>query len=206
MKQTTLAALLLAAILPCAAQADDLPYRYLDLGYLSTRYGSNSGLDNGNGYLVRGSFALPANWVAQASYSHVSADITNSGGVSFSMNHYNLGAGYRIALTDKLDLVPSFAFAQEHDSTSFASKSYSGYDLGLTLRGVVSDQLEWKLRALHTSAGIGGNSANLLGAGIAYTFAPQFAAGAEYAHARNSGANNSSLSINTFMLFARWNF
>ena len=206
MKQTTRAALLLAAILPCAAQAEDLAYRYLDLGYLSTSYSSDSGLDNGNGYLLRGSFALPQNWLLQGSYSHVSADFTNSGGVSFTMNHYNLGVGYRYALGDKLDLVPSFAFAQEHDSTSFASKSYSGYDLGLTLRGIVSEQLEWKLRATHTSAGIGGNDANLLGAGIAYKFTPQFAGGVEYAHARNSGANGSSLSINTFGIFARWMF
>lgn len=173
---------------------------------MSTRYGSNSGLDNGDGYWLRGSFALPADWLLQGSYSHVSADITNSGGMSLSMNHYNLGAGYRFSLGDQLDLVPSLAYASEHDSTRFASKSYSGYDLGLTLRGVVSDQLEWKLRALHTSAGIGGNSANLLGAGVAYKFAPQFAVGAEYAHARNSGANGNNLSINTFGVFARWEF
>ena len=205
MKKTALAALLLAAALPLAAQADDTAYRYLDLGYLSTSYSDSSGLDNGNGYLVRGSFALPANLLLQGSYFHVNADFT-FGGVSFTMEHANLGLGYRYTLTDSLDLVPSFAIAQERDSTSFASKNYSGYDLGLTLRGVITDQLEWKLRALHTSAGIGGNNANLLGAGIAYKFTPQFAGGAEYAHARNSGTNNSSLSINTFMLFARWMF
>lgn len=149
---------------------------------------------------MRGSFALPANWLLQGSYSHVNADIAGTGG-SFTMNHYNLGAGYRFALADRLDLAPSLAFASEQDSTSFTSKSYSGYDLGLTLRGIATDQLEWKLRALHTSAGIGGNSDNLLGAGVAYRFINQFAAGADYARARNSG-----LSINSFDIFARWTF
>ena len=197
-KGILLSALWLGAALTGAAQADDLGYKYLDLAYLSTSYSGGAGLDNGNGYLLRGSLALPENWLLQGSYSHVAADITNSGGVSLSMNHYNLGAGYRIALADKLDLVPSLAYASEHDSSSFASKSYSGYDLGLTLRGLATDQLEWKLRAVHTSAGIVGQSANLVGAGVAFRLNDRLAVGGEYAHASNNG-----LGINTLAIFGR---
>lgn len=121
MKRTVkyaLATVFLPFTLPLVAAAqEDLSYSYLEGDYVSLDIDGIdeqgdviADIDDGNGFGVRSSLALGANFFVFADYSETNSDVTFNPGSGIlpqdtDINRLNAGAGFRMPLMDRTDLV-----------------------------------------------------------------------------------------------------
>ena len=120
MKRTikyAVAAVCLPLTMPLVAAAQDLSYTYLEADYVSLDIDGVDeqdnlidDLDDGNGFGVRSSLALASNFFVFADYSETSSDVTFNPGSGLlpqetDINRLNAGAGFRMPLMDRTDLV-----------------------------------------------------------------------------------------------------
>lgn len=174
-----------------SAYADAPRYDFLDLGYQTFNNPSGSGFSSDHGYGLDGSYAFTDDIIGTASYDHEKADI-NAFGISgtASNNSYEAGVGYRFALSDSIDLVPSLSYA--HVSPTYdapglvfsSSGSNSGYDAGVLLRAMVTPAVELDANVDHTTPSA---SANTVGVAGLYNFTHSFAVGLGYASEKANG-------------------
>ena len=206
---------LLAALLSCTAHATGLGYTYLDLDYFHIMPPSPL-VDSHDAYGVFGSYALPANLVLSGSYLHSSYPankFTTTLGDETD-NDTQLGIGYRIPLSDRIDLVPGLDYVSDRSDYgglgSVANTDGKGYDLNLTPRFLVTDALELNaevdhFRVHYTEAFRLRPDFNTIGNGISvgavYSFTRSFALGGDYAHSTSDGSIAKS-----YDLFARFYF
>ena len=174
-----------------SAYADAPRYDFLGLSYQTINDPSGSAYSSDHAYGLDGSYAFTDNIIGSASYGHEKADI-NAFGISgtASSNSYAAGVGYRFALSDSIDLVPSLSYV--HVSPSYdapglvfsSSGSNSGYDAGVLLRAMVTPVVELDASVDHSTPGA---SSNTVGVAGLYNFTRSFAVGLGYASEKANG-------------------
>jgi len=180
MKFTSLKSFVIAAgILSIGAQAANntssansryaqtsLPKSSMNYTYAGIKYESQQ-LDKYNcdqdGLSLYGSFDLNGQWFAQGSYTDVSGD-KDCGSETLS-----IGAGYRAAFKNSMDIYGSISF---EDTSVDLGESDSGIVLAGGLRGYLAHQLEGKIEVAHHTAFDG---TTLINGGLVYWFNTQFA-------------------------------
>ncbi len=198
--KTAIVGALVAAAFSTAALADAPRYNFGDLSYSSISDPSGSGLSSDHAFGLDGSYAFTDRVIGIASYAHESADFNFFGsGGSVSSNLYSVGAGYRVPLTDSVDLVPNLSFASADTSVSGGgSSSDTGYVAGVMLRAVVAPQWEVDGSVNHSSVG---SAATSVGIGALYDITPEWSVGFAYQNTSTSGD-----SFNSWTLAARYYF
>lgn len=204
---------LLAALLSCTAHADGLGYTYLDLDYFHLMPDPSGPQAAHSAYAVFGSYALPANLVLTGSYLHSSYPFDKQFPQAGDQteNDAQLGVGYRVHLSDRIDLVPGLAYFSKRTDFEILSLDGKGYDLSLTPRFLVTDALELNAEVDHFRVHYSYNITqyrpdyNSIGNGVSvgavYSFTHSFALGGDYAHSTSNGSIGKS-----YDLFARFYF
>jgi len=160
MKRILLAALA-AAVLPLAAQADDLSYTYLQAGY-NAAHNDNSGRDT-HGWSGDGSYALGEHFQVLAGFAHSNRDLPSD--PNASVNAWRLGAGFHTPIGGKTDFVADVDYHQASiDGVNRDTKRYSG-ELGV--RSALAPRFEgWALAGYshaHDPNGDGRNNGEVFG-------------------------------------------
>lgn len=168
------ASLLLAAA-PLAAQAEDMSYSYIDLGWVNTDFDGLGESADGPG--VRGSIAFGENFFAFGEYTMQEADVL---GVSVDVDQIAVGLGGRLGISDRADLVGRVGYTELDASGAGASADADGYLVSAGIRGQVTDSFELEGHVIHTDLGSDGGDETALAVGGRYFFTKTFAVGAEY--------------------------
>lgn len=162
--------LLLAAV-PLAAQAEDMSYRYIQLGYLETEI---DGLGpDADGFGSRGSFAFANNFF-------VFTEISKQEVLDIDIDQYAVGLGGHYPLAANLDLVGRIGWARiEADAGGGFDAADDGYLAGLGVRARAGDHLQFEAGVVHVDFG---SDANDTGVELAarYHFNKNWAAALEY--------------------------
>ncbi len=160
---------LLLAAAPLAAQAEDMSYSYVDLGWLSTD------IDNGptaDGFGLRGSIGFAENFFAFAEYSNQQVS-------GVDVDQYAVGLGGRFGISENVDLVGRAGYIQADASSGGFSIDDDGYLVSAGIRGRVADGFELEGHVIHRDFG-GGSDDTSVAVGGRYFFTENFAVGAEY--------------------------
>ena len=162
--------LLLAAV-PLAAQAEDMSYRYLQLGYLDTEIDGSS--ENADGFGTRGSFAFANNFF-------VFTEISKQEVSSIDIDQYAVGLGGHYPLATNLDLVGRIGWAKiEADAGGGFSADDTGYLAGVGVRAKVGENVQLEAGVIHVDYGSGSDDTGVELA-ARYHFNRNWAAGLEY--------------------------
>ena len=160
---------LLLAAAPLAAQAEDMSYSYVDLGWLSTD------IDNGptaDGFGLRGSIGFAENFFAFAEYSNQQVS-------GVDVDQYAVGLGGRFGISENVDLVGRAGYIKADASSGGFSIDDDGYLVSAGIRGRVADGFELEGHVIHRDFG-GGSDDTSVAVGGRYFFTENFAVGAEY--------------------------
>jgi hypothetical protein len=163
---------LLLAALPLAAQAEEMSYSYLDLGY------NEADLDNiadGDGIALRGSVGFAENFFVFADYA------TFGFPASIDLDQYVVGLGGHLAIAENVDLVGRVGYTELDLSVpGLGSEDADGYIVSAGIRGRVTDSFELEGHAIHTDLGSDVRDSTALAVGGRYFVTETFAIGAEY--------------------------
>lgn len=135
--EVAVAAVCLPLTLPVVAAAqEDLSYSYLEGDYVSLDIDGVDeqgdlidDIDDGNGFGVRSSLALSSRFFVFADYSETNSDVTFDSGTGIlpqdtDINRLNAGAGFRVPLMDRTDLV----FRGAYTDIDFGDFDFGGSD------------------------------------------------------------------------------
>lgn len=135
-----LCAIVLAAILPVSAEASELNYSYVELDYLNSRHAATSpggsGADS-DGYGIRGSFGFAENFYVTAAYANSEF---NGAGSGFDNDKWNVGFGYHHQMYEQADWFVEANYTKIDSNFALTDDSY--FDVGVGLRGSISDRFE----------------------------------------------------------------
>jgi hypothetical protein len=151
----TLLALALAVALPLSAQAaegDKLSYTNFEADYVSADV---TGINNMDGFAVRGSAAFGTRWYATGSWARVSkGDIDLGYGVPVDVDFEQtvLGIGWHADISDKAAFIAEAAYVRDNfdvanNSIGSDDHGYDGYRLTAGLRGKLTPRFEGEVRA-----------------------------------------------------------
>jgi len=164
-------AVLLAAM-PVAAQAEDMSYSFIDLGY--SEVDIDSGGPTGDGFGVRGSVGFAENFFVFADYS--SYDF--SGGVD--VDFYSVGLGGHMEIADNVDLVGRAGYAKADASAGGGfGLDDDGYVVAAGVRARPADSFELEGNVIYTDFGSGADD-TAVAVAARYFFTKNFAVGAEF--------------------------
>ena len=122
-----------------AMHADELSYTYAEAGYARVT-GETGDIDfDGGGIGLSGSFAFTENMFATASYGHTKVDFNHTD-VDADFDSYQIGIGAHMPLQDNLDLVGTVSWVKV-DAEDAGNDD--GINVGLGLRCMMTEQLEW---------------------------------------------------------------
>jgi len=159
------------ALLAVPAFADDLRYTYVEVGYQDIELDDFNA--DGDGFGIRGSFALTDDWFMIVGYQAADFDF----GVDFDQAY--LGAGYRTPINDRVDLFGTVAYlTADVSADGFGSIDEDGFGLAVGVRGLVTDQLELAGSIGYSDLGDGVDG-TAISAGALYSFTDVFALGIE---------------------------
>lgn len=178
---------LMLALTPLAAQADDMSYSYIDLGYVETDI---DGAPTADGFGVRGS-------VGFADSLFVFGEYSNQDLAGIDIDQFVVGLGGHYGLTDAMDLVGRVGYVDAEASAGGFSVSVDGFLVSAGLRGQVSDAFELEGRVDYVDLGDDGGDDTALAIAGRYFFTDQFALGAEF---------STSDDANAYFVGVRWSF
>jgi hypothetical protein len=125
-----------------AAQAQDISYTYVELGYVTTDLdGVGKDLD---GFVLRGSFEVADNFFLYARYLDQSVSVA---GIDFDAQQYGIGGGFAWSFADNMDLYGRVGYTEvELDVSGGGSGGFDldddGYELGVGIRARPLELLE----------------------------------------------------------------
>ena len=184
------------AVASSAARADAPRYDFADVFYQSINDPASTGLTSDHAFGLDGSYAFTDQFIGFAAYSHESADFNMFGSGTVSGNGYSVGVGYRFPLNSNVDLVPNLSYISTNASANVggfsSSTSDTGYDVGLQLRAMVTDQFELDGSVDHSSPG---SSTNSVSVGALYNFTPVFAVGVGYGLSTTNAQNTNGWTL-----------
>lgn len=155
----------LLAAAPIAAQAEDMSYSFIDLGYAETNL---DGGPTGDGFGARGSVGFAENFFAFADY--LSQDF--SGG---DLDVYSVGLGGRMEIAESVDLVGKAGYLKFDGSGG----DESGYLVSAGVRARPASQFELEGNVIYRDLG-GDADDTAVAVGARYFFTDMFAVNAEY--------------------------
>jgi len=167
---------LMLAVLSTAAQADDLSYSYVDLGWLSTD------IDNGptaDGFGLRGSVSFADRFFVFGEYG--SQEVS-----SLDVDQYAVGLGGHLGIAENVDLVGRVGYIKVDASAGPLSAEEDGYLVSAGLRGRVVDNFELEGGVIHRDFG-GGADDTAAVIGGRWFFHEDFAVTADYEHSDDGG-------------------
>ena len=145
-------------------------YSYLDLGYVTTSV-DDSDIET-DGFGLFGSLELTDQLHLLAGFSTEDLDL------GIDANSYRLGAGLNFPLSNRLDIETHLLYVRSELDTGFGTFKDDGAQIGLGLRGRVSDQLELTGSADYVSFD-GDDGDESLTFGARYFVTPKFALGGD---------------------------
>ena len=159
---------LLLAAAPIAAQAEDMSYSFIDLGYAETNL---DGGPTGDGFGARGSIGFAENFFGFADY------LTQDFGLQ-DIDIYSIGLGGHMDLSDSVDLVGRVGYLSANASNDGASAE-DGFMASAGVRARPAQQFELEGNVIYRDLG-GGADDTAVAVGARYFFTDMFAVGAEY--------------------------
>ena len=172
---TALLGSLVLSAMPLAAQAEDMSYSFIDLGY------SEANLDGGptgDGFSARGSVGFAENFFGFADY--LSQDFPAFGVVpSFDIDIYSIGLGGRMEIAESVDLVGKVGYLKADVSSDGLSGDESGYLVSAGVRARPASQFELEGNVVYRDLG-GDADDTAIAVAARYFFTDMFAIGAEY--------------------------
>jgi hypothetical protein len=127
---------LLSLSLPCALNAADFDYTFVDAGLVDTEIDVGSVDVSGDGIGVNGSIGVSDNVHIVAGYSDLDYDFGIDG------NSWNVGVGFHTDINDDIDFVADVSYIDAEVSTAFGSASEDGYGIGGGIRAHMGDSFE----------------------------------------------------------------
>lgn len=164
-----MAGTLLLAAAPIAAQAEDMSYSFIDLGYAETNL---DGGPTGDGFGLRGSIGFAENFFAFADY--LNQDFS---GIDFDI--YTVGLGGHLDIAESVDLVGRVGYVDANASFGGLSADESGYLVSAGVRAQPAKQFELEGNVIYRDLGSGADD-TAVAVGARYFFTDLFAVGAEY--------------------------
>lgn len=137
----SLFALVLAAAIPFAAQADDnLSYTYIEGNYVNVDGDGGLGAD---GWGLRGSVEFgESNFYGFGAFNKLDIDNT-----SIDIDNYDLGIGYAHAIGDRADLISELAYVK---ADAGGGANADGYRASIGVRGSFTPNFEGLIKANYT--------------------------------------------------------
>lgn len=179
-----------------------LSYTYVDLAYGQTQFDQTK--VDADGFALSGSYQLPATLLpalggalyATGGYSMIKTD-KSAGGGSTETTDLRLGVGYRLELSNTLDMTTELDFLQQDSKLkpSGLSVDDTGFRLGVGTRAQVAPQFEASGGIRYVDIGV--DSVTLLEANGLYHIAQGFAAFVTVA---------TSSDVTSFGIGGRYNF
>jgi hypothetical protein len=160
---------LLLAAAPIAAQAEDMSYSFVDLGYAETNL---DGGPTGDGFGARGSVGFAKNFFVFANYLNQDfgpADIDN----------YSVGFGGHLEIAESVDLVGKAGYLKADASGGGLSAEDSGYLVSAGVRARPASQFELEGNVIYRDLGSNADD-TAVAVAARYFFTDMFAIGAEY--------------------------
>lgn len=158
MRRIVVAAVLMAVAGSAAAQVGTVPvrdgakkdaitapsllsYTFADLGYGLTKYDSDVGDIEADGFGVSGSFLLPSSVMSMVMLPQLASSLYVTAGYGMSeterlnnttieLTDYRLGLGYRLPLSSVLDVNAELDFVRQEQDRSFVDSSFQDEDSG----------------------------------------------------------------------------
>ncbi len=150
---------LLLATAPFLAHADDMSYRYFQLGYMETDLDGTGVDDDLDGFATRGSIGFAENFFVFTEYQNQSVEGTVDGtDVDVALKQLVIGLGGHYGLSENLDLVGRAGYVDvtlDIDGLGVESPDESGYMLGGGLRGRIGEHVEIEAQAVYYDLGEG---------------------------------------------------
>lgn len=165
MKHIAMLALAFALILPAvvhaedAAHAEGLSYSYIEGGYARVDFDAGSGGDiQFDGHFLRGSVEL-------GEFFYLFGGLLSAGnndfGADLDFDQRQVGLGYRLGLSDHVDLLSEISYLDETVETpGHAPEEADGYRASVGVRGLISDRLEGFVKANYTRLQAHGHDAH----------------------------------------------
>lgn len=157
------------ALAPLAAQAEDIGYSYVDVGYIAVDFDDFS--EDADGFVLRGSIDIAERFFLFADYTDVSVS-------GIDEQDYGVGFGYAWPVSDTMSVYGKLGYVRaEADGFGF-SVDDDGYSVAAGVRARVAEQFELEGSINYADFGDLGDGTNL-GIGARYYFNDQFAVGVE---------------------------
>lgn len=163
---TALLGSLVLAAMPLAAQAEDMSYSFIDLGYSELNFDNGP---TGDGFGVRGSVGFAENFFGFADY--LSQDFSG-----LDIDIYSIGLGGRMEIAESVDLVGKAGYLKADASGGVDD---SGYLVSAGVRARPASQFELEGNVVYRDFG-GGADDTAVAVAARYFFTDMFAIGAEY--------------------------
>ena len=159
----------LLALAPLAAQAEDISYSYVDVGYVAVNFDDFS--EDADGFLLRGSMEIAEQFFLFANY----ADVGVSGA---DEQDYAVGLGYAWPASEVMSVYGKLAYVRaEFDGFGFSFDD-DGYSLAAGVRGRVAEQFELEGSITYADFGDLGDGTEV-GLAARWYFTEAFALGLE---------------------------
>jgi hypothetical protein len=144
--KTAVAGVLLATA-PFLANADDMSYRYFQVGYMESDIDNTGDTGDLDGFATRGSIGFAENFFVFTEYSNqtVDGDDGEGGDVDVTLKQLVVGLGGHYGLSENLDLVGRVGYADltlDIDGLGIESPDESGFMAGGGLRGRLGEHVE----------------------------------------------------------------
>jgi hypothetical protein len=163
---TALLGSLVLSAMPLAAQAEDMSYSFIDLGYSELNI---DGGPTGDGFGVRGSVGFAENFFGFADY--LSQDFSGP-----DIDIYSIGLGGRMEIAESVDLVGKVGYLKLDASGGIDE---SGYLVSAGVRARPASQFELEGNVVYRDFGSGADD-TAVAVAARYFFTDMFAIGAEY--------------------------
>ena len=158
-------AIVALALAPTAVLADSPDYTYIEGGYINADFDGGGDAD---GFGISGSAEVGENIFMFAGYSSI-------GDAGVDLNSFDVGIGYKSAISDTTDVNVSIAYVSaEIDFGFFGSNREDGYALDVSLRSMVSNEFELNGGITYVDLG-GGADDTAFNVGGVYSFNDSFA-------------------------------
>lgn len=180
MKKTLLSSILGTVLLLPTAQATELTYDYIGVGY--TKLSVDDSIIDFDGYVIDGSKLLTDRVFVILSYASTSGDTNlNSQKMSYDLNETRVGLGYRFPMADKTDLYGELGYINRDakvaltiNGTGLSSKdSFDAATFRLGVKHLLGQSFETDFYVYNEKSSSEG-SMTTFGVNVAYRLTKQF--------------------------------
>ncbi len=136
----------LPVLAPALSHADEMSYRYFQLGYVETN--SDLSREDANGIGTRGSFGFAENFF-------VFTEINQQDVQGFDIDQYAVGLGGHVPVSDNVDVVGRVGWARLEIDGGEGSADGNGYLAGAGIRAQAGEHAEFEVGVVHVDYGSG---------------------------------------------------